>query len=153
MTLKISSELINNLKDLIKIKMTLMVTEIYYQMFKKKNKDMDELLSNSLNINKYFNYEEFLLDDKWIMKLCKGTHAIMFFEHPIKTRIIQIASKINYTLKIRSIADSSRQNYGSIVLNRYLNYNLRRRIKKRYFNYLTKKMILNTIIASNQLLG
>ena len=135
MTLKISSEVINSLNDLIKFKITLMAPGISFinRMVGKKNEDMDELLQNSVKTKNMFDIREFISEDKWIANLCRGTHAIMFFEVPLKIRITKIASQIKCRIKIRSIDDSSRQNYGSIILNRNLNLKLRRDINKKYF--------------------
>ena len=131
MTLKESSEPINNLNDLIKFKITLMASTI--RLDEKDNKDLDELMQNSRNTKNLFSFIDFISEDKWIMNLCRGTHAIMYLEVPIKNKINQISSQINYPLEIRSIDDSSMQNYGSIILNRNLNLKLRSGINKRYF--------------------
>ena len=93
MTLKISSELINNMNDLIKFKITLMTPTFFHLMVEKNNEDMNELLKNSVNTKNIFSFKEFMAEEKWIMNLCRGTHAIVFFEVSLKTRIIQIASQ------------------------------------------------------------
>ena len=130
MTLKRPFEMINNLNDLIKLKVTLMFPTIFHEMIKNENNQLDNLFR--LNNKNIYNFKEFFYEDKLMNDLCHGRQALFTYKDSIKIKLIQMAFQLNNRVKIRLLDEFSTRYYLTILLNRHLDQNLRSALNKRY---------------------
>ena len=124
-SLKISEERNDGLKDLINNGIGLMLPVFQVKQLRSKSPMINLIVNESIRDNNLFNWSTFYLQGHWMERLSRGRHAIYLFEVPFKRELIELGDQFKGT-KLIHLKEISMVMHPVLSLNKKLSEKFRR---------------------------